>query len=444
MDTSKTPNDLLRQLRRERGWSQNKLADLLQQRGGFADASLLRKWESGKHVPSPFYQEKLCAIFGLTAYELGFLPEKRSPASNSVADTQITQATKSFPAQRSPIFLGNEDMDRRRREFLQFLSFAATTLVLPLPDLDWDRVQTATAKPQHLDAQVINDLVAINKYYWSLYNAAPNKNVLLEGALGQLKTLTSFLNEGPCEADHQKLCILASDLSQLIGEIHFDCNQYDTAQASYVFAANAAKDAKHYDLWACALVRHAFLPIYESHFQDALQLLQGAQQVARHGDTELATRFWIANVSAQAQAGNKNLFACRKNLDLAEEVQSVSPNGMNGMWLRFDGTRLAEEKGSCFVKLGRPDLAMPVLNEALTQHPKATRRRGMVLTNLAISALQLGELDRACTYASEVTQIAGKGSGMLLRGLHSLQEKLIPYQDSQLVQELDQQIALIN
>ena len=62
------PNMRLRQQRMMRGWSQKRLADMLD-----TSKEVVSRWERGIQHPSPYYQEKLCTIFGQTAEELGFL-----------------------------------------------------------------------------------------------------------------------------------------------------------------------------------------------------------------------------------------------------------------------------------------------------------------------------------------------------------------------------------
>jgi len=79
MNANTSPNDLLRQLRIERGWSQQRVAELLQNMGGATDSKLVGKWERGKHKPSPFYQERLCKLYGFSASQLGFCPPEESP-----------------------------------------------------------------------------------------------------------------------------------------------------------------------------------------------------------------------------------------------------------------------------------------------------------------------------------------------------------------------------
>jgi len=62
-----SPNRLLAAARRAAGWTQKELADRL----GTTDLSVSR-WERGEHVPSPFYNYRLCELFGKSAAELGF------------------------------------------------------------------------------------------------------------------------------------------------------------------------------------------------------------------------------------------------------------------------------------------------------------------------------------------------------------------------------------
>jgi len=61
----------LKEERELRGWSQHYVAEHIG-----ADRYYLSRWEHGKTLPSPYYREKLCALFGKNAKELGFLPQE--------------------------------------------------------------------------------------------------------------------------------------------------------------------------------------------------------------------------------------------------------------------------------------------------------------------------------------------------------------------------------
>jgi tetratricopeptide (TPR) repeat protein/transcriptional regulator with XRE-family HTH domain len=62
------PNQRLREERELRGWSQKYVADQIG-----ADHYYLSRWEHGITVPSPYYRQKLCELFGKNAKELGLL-----------------------------------------------------------------------------------------------------------------------------------------------------------------------------------------------------------------------------------------------------------------------------------------------------------------------------------------------------------------------------------
>jgi len=72
----KKRNEALKYHREKRGWSQQKVAELVE-----TSEDMVGRWERGISKPSPFYRERLCNLFGVDAEELGFLekPPHRTP-----------------------------------------------------------------------------------------------------------------------------------------------------------------------------------------------------------------------------------------------------------------------------------------------------------------------------------------------------------------------------
>lgn len=391
-------------------------------------AQTIKRAEKGQGL-YPGSRRLLCQYFNKSPEELGLLPQQ--------AQIQLFLPV----AGEAPLCLGINDM--KRRELLRLLSLAGGTLILPFDLVDWERLADALTHPTHLDEEVLQDCASLNQGFWHVFRASSHKRVVLDGVLEHMAALNQHLHTSHTAEQHQQLCALIADLSQLAGEVMFDANSYADAASCYTFAASAAKEAKLYDLWACALIRQSFISIYDRHFHDALPLLQMADRLAQRGDSTFVTRHWAAVVSAEALAGTGNLPACQRSLDLAEGVRDMK-NGANGTWLRFDGTRLPEERGGCFVKLERPDLAEPVLQEALAQLPTSTRRRGIVLTDLGLVAVQQGDIERACNYGHQVVEIAKQGtSGVLKKGLHRLQSQLEPFANTGMVNGLNKQIQTL-
>ncbi len=62
-----TPNHLLRAARKEHGWTQQQVADRI----GAPFALNISRWENGTALPSAYYLERLCQLFGKSVHELG-------------------------------------------------------------------------------------------------------------------------------------------------------------------------------------------------------------------------------------------------------------------------------------------------------------------------------------------------------------------------------------
>src|SRR5205807_9701080 len=62
-----THNRLLRAARKERGWTQQQVADRI----GAPLPLNISRWENGMTFPSAYYIERLCQLFGKSMSELG-------------------------------------------------------------------------------------------------------------------------------------------------------------------------------------------------------------------------------------------------------------------------------------------------------------------------------------------------------------------------------------
>src|SRR5690242_17023838 len=83
----KKPNRILRHVRQARGWTQRYVAGQLG-----ADENIVSRWECGERKPSPYYIQKLSALFGMSAVELGLVeiptpfdqPPHKAPGTSSI------------------------------------------------------------------------------------------------------------------------------------------------------------------------------------------------------------------------------------------------------------------------------------------------------------------------------------------------------------------------
>jgi hypothetical protein len=284
------------------------------------------------------------------------------------------------------------------------------------------------------------DLTALNVGLWAMFTTAQAKAGTFPAVRDQIGRLTDALRRPQSSAARRQVCALIADVFQIAGEILFDANRNADAEYCYTLAATAAREAGAMDLWACAVTRHAYISVYEQRFRDALPLLHLGAHLARKGDTQVSTRNWVSAVLAQALAGTGDAAGCERALEHAEQVQTLSTPG-NGGWLRFDGSRLAEDRASCYVQQGQPDLAEPILLGLLKEH-QSGRRRGIALVDLATVTAHRPDVLRVVTYgAAAVDHTRHTNSGVVLRKLQNLRPILAGLRTDPHVRNLDNEIA---
>ncbi|MBG6098033.1 helix-turn-helix domain-containing protein [Nocardioides luteus] len=334
---------------------------------------------------------------------------------------------------------GLEFDDLSRRELLRLMTMAGTLIAMAgLEDgIDRERIEHVG----RIGPETVDEYAALNSHLWRVFALAKTKRHAYPIVREHLGVLVSALQRTRSEKVHRELCSLIADLFQLAGEIFFDSNRYTDAAHCYTLAASAGKEAGAHDLWATALTRHAFIGVYEHQHADAHPMLDLAARVATKGDPSLSTRYWVSTVQAQVHAGLGDLAACQRSLDTAEDVHHLTGRIHTDGWLRFDGSRLPEERGACYVTLQRADLAEQALDAALRMDISA-RRRGGVLTDLATLGLQQGDVDQLVVHADAAVEVAkGTGSGWVERKLTGLNKQLTPLMGEPRVNELSQKLA---
>lgn len=416
------------------GYSQESLAARLG-----VDRSTVVRWEGGCTEPQPYIRPKLAKLLAVTPSELDGLlaPPPSAEQTPSVVTPPLRPTVALVRATQEGDLDADGLDDMNRRELLCALSIAGTYIALPSTGAGMD-----SNLPSLSGAADLDEYELLNAHLWQVFSLSKSKQAVYPLVRQQIGLLTAGLGQPHSAGKHRRLCILIGDLFQLAGEIYYDGNRYTDAAYCYMLAASSSKEANAYDLWACALIRHAFIGICERNFAETVPMLSVASRVAQHGDSQLSTRYWAAAVQAQTFSGLGDVEGCKRALDSADEVRALSGDVHNGGWLRFDGSRLAEERGTCYVELGRPDLADVALTHALSQK-LSLRRRGGVLTDLALLGVQRREVDQVLEYGNNALELARQtGSGYIGRRLQELHKKLPLFFMDGRISELSDCIAM--
>ncbi|MBV9708373.1 MAG: tetratricopeptide repeat protein [Chloroflexi bacterium] len=342
-------------------------------------------------------------------------------------------------------------VDQLRRKILQLLLSAGSRVFFPshkdLINTDaWERLSFALHDPYHTDQATLTHLEAVTTTFWELYRSALAKVDLLSGVAGHLFTVTQLLRSSQTLAVQQRLCSIASNTAQILGEIYFDMNDSQTAEAYYTLAIETAQEIDHAALKAIALGRKGFLSVYRSEYEKALPLLQEAFSLAETTTTG-KTKSWIAMMEAEALANLKRKDACLSALEKTERVfdQDQSSTGEDTHWTGFTLSTMAGYKGICYVRLALPTEARPMLQSGLEALPLGpTRRKSLLLSDLATTYLQQREVEEACKIATQALLSAAQTkSARAVTRLLAFQKELREWKDVLCVKQFNEHLQFL-
>jgi transcriptional regulator with XRE-family HTH domain len=322
-----------------------------------------------------------------------------------------------------------------RRELLRLLGLAGTLICLPPAAESGERHEARRSGG-------LKDLHDFNTHLWQVFSLSATKHLVYPLTQDQLHVLVDRLDTAKSEFEHRQLCILASELFQLAGEILFDSDLYADATHCYNLAASAAKEASAFDHWACALTRNAYISMYDQQYAQAARILAAANRIATRGDGQLATRYWVASVQAQAAAALHDVDGFKRAWSVAEQITGARDLMNPGGWLRFDGSRLDEERGACHLTLGQSELAANALAEALNRSV-SPRRRSSLLVDLGVVGARRHDADEVLLHGHAAVTIAeqSRSPGYLGRRLRTLQTQLHPLASDPRIVALDDRIT---
>src|SRR6266566_1699496 len=370
MSKAKKPNRKLQHERELRGWSQQKVASEID-----TDEKRVGVWERGESTPSPYYRQKLCALFGKNAEELGFLndppeenpeiadiPEEYSTAQsttsiglgghqyqpiqlfipNSTPHVVTIQIQQQAPITTSVSSEGNAIIDIgmtttlgqerpreaegtvKRREFFQegLRTGAAILTSYALIDNELlNRFSRALKRPSTLDERTLNYFELRTEGFWQdRYSAALASKDLLSYVLEHLQKVLTLLEGSLYPSVRTRLCSISSGIAQLAGHLLFDMSEFARARNFHQLAIAAAQEGNNQALEAVAWGRMSFTWTYSENPLEALRCIQEARRLAE-GNVNTTVRAYLAAVEAEIQAILGRSESCLKALEVAERVE---------------------------------------------------------------------------------------------------------------------------
>lgn len=436
MDTSRKSNPLLRFEREKRGWSQRRVAEQLD-----TSEDMVSRWERGERTPIPFFQEKLCNLFGKNAVELGFIENKFL----LVNQENIFSST-----------LDNNTVNRQEMDILPGAANSVTGALAPssvLTDIDvLSHLSSILSKSSTVGEKEINYLDQQTRLYWRAREEYVfPANILYNRVIQHINDITAFLIRSLLPITRQYLCEIVCRAVLLAGVLLYDMGHYEKARQHYMVASQAASEANNFILQALVWGWMSFTWTYAKQYNDALHCIQRANHYVTQ-TPDSAVQAWLGAMEAEIQAHLQNRNACLQSLIHMERGFGTSPSQTISYLFEFNPVLLLGYKGVCLQHIyqkQQPEThhfleeAKEALEQAL-QSNAPLKRKLYYLTDLAGVYAHQGEVERACYYTSQTISLIlqiGNGSKTIQQHLLQTRALLHPYQETTHVHTLDEQMA---
>ncbi len=447
-----TPNHRLRALRIQRNWSQQEFADAIRAKAASmglnlaADEKRVGRWERGEvRWPSPAYRRVLTELLGVSVEELGFrMPDNLPGAAPGTGSTAPTSA-KSEDAEEC-------DDPVKRREFVGALAITglgageearvAPGLGFGLP---WNDDQGESTSPR-VGLAAVERIEALVDRFQHIDRELGGSDLCAPIAR-HVRRAFALLNSSYPPRLARRLYSAAAQLAQLGGWLSYDASRYRDAWRYYDMALYAAHSAEDRRLVAQILGCMSLQATYVGRAREGVALARAGRDgtagaLTPREEAMLATR----EARGYAVLGEERL--CRQALDRARtafaatgpETEADRPSVAF-----FDVAELAANAGICFLDLGRPAEAEPLLTEALAlQDADQVRNRALYLGRLAATQLLLEDVDRACTTAREALSVAQQvASARSVQRLRDFQRQSIRFRDVLAVRDFHEEFLAV-
>jgi transcriptional regulator with XRE-family HTH domain len=427
----KKPNDKLRYQRELRGWSQKKVGQAIG-----TNKDMVSRWETGERETSPYYREKLCTLFGMSAAELGFITHANSEDATSPVTPQAQEVLSLLTTAVSlGIIMAVRDLERTtmdpsKRDFLRLLG---TSLAL---------TGTITHESTSTLHSILNgDRLAVYEQEiakrWTIYHQGKTLQAL-DGLGLWIKEVENIAKEltGLQRTNAYSLVSLSY---QLQGSLHRDRMDYNQAHNAYKKAFIAADEFDNPELKSSSLARRGVTFIQQHQPIYAIQYLESALLSLDPQDHPYL-RGYIYQALSEAHAMAHHASESWEHTDLATEALTYKSNAIESSNCSSNTTSVTAQKGVNAVLLKDYKQALSLLNTGINQYsPRLQRGRARLIAQKAEAYFGLGQIDGCIEAAKMAYNIARSiGSEKTISRVKNLNLSLqkLPYRKEQCVVQL--------
>ncbi|MFD8493098.1 hypothetical protein [Amycolatopsis sp. NPDC059657] len=439
MECSRSPNDRLRALLAEAGWTGGDLA-----RGVNTIAA-----ETGLRVK---YRRASSAQWLAGGQPREPVPRLVTEALSRTLGRPITPSDAGFHRARTP---GGPDHEKEntvvsqlaglgraatRRDLLRYTVYSLGLLTVPdLPEMaaPVEAVRQARRYPLRLGTTEIEAAAAALRLFSEserALGASLVRDSLAEYLAG---TIAPWLRANTATAElRQRLLSVAAELTYLFGFLCFDDELHGAAQRYYRTALRLSAEAEDPGVYAIALRSMSVQAHALGHHGQAARLAQSAVETAA-SKVPAPTKAFLLGQLAVTSAGVGDHRRAAAELGSAERQLDIMPNESASVGA-YHYASLAHQRSAVLASAGDSDGAIAALRESI-RHRSAAEPRARAITQAGLAEFQLdrGRVEEAAdAWNSFLDTYPSVHSGRVRTAMVTLRARMRPHQKSPAVRAL--------
>ncbi len=420
MSSPNKSNNMLRYRRLLRGWSLQHVADEIcalcvsqtGKRPG-CNADMVGEWERGVKVPSPYYREKLCLLYGVTADQLDFVNIVSIPVLLPQASSQVpmkefeslctdlefriqciiyealSRRTSLYELQRkltSVLTLeGSITMDLERRKLLRHLA------LIPLQAFGLSALGASTERPFAPEDILIHCAAGITAC--EHLSKGIDLNLAYTATSAYVPTLKSIARNCPLlQKNAAELTTQAMLLLAALG-LHLEGSRAAIGYARQ--AVHFSEISGNLELLLTSLGQLAWIFSCDKQYHKALETAQFAEHLLKHAKdvhplVESNTYAVLGAYSAQNGHRDEALTA----LHMATQTFFSTTPANEFSYMDYDYSEIALTWGLVHARTGHPEDALQSFTEIIdpttlaTKMPVSERVRVEFLNHMALASVK--------------------------------------------------------
>jgi hypothetical protein len=299
-------------------------------------------------------------------------------------------------------------------------------------------------RPLRLSEETVRNLETVTAAYRRMYHTV-GAHDLIDGIAEHVRTARGFWRRTTDPELGPSLAGITSETAMLAGRMSFfDLGRPSEAEPYYQTALGAAEGAGDRALQAVVLGNQSFIPRNSGDFDGALYLVAQAKALAKDQPT---IQSWATALEAMTHLWARQPAKSLASMEEAEALlEHAQPDDRPGWFDYYDPSRLAGFKGLMRIRLGDPEAAQRILDQAIDALPAdAAKQRACYLADQATVYANAGEVDRACQLGVEALQILTEveyATGV--QRVRDLRATLRPHRQHPAVADLTEQLLLVS